>query len=98
MTTSQDTGKLQVTKIGTVESDKRDKSRTVVCSYKAKHPKYGKFVSRRTVLQVHDENNESHVGDTVEVVQCRPMSKTKKWKLVRIVEKSQRVELVATQV
>lgn len=87
----------RATKIGTVESDKRSKSRTVVVSYKAPHPKYGKFVSQRTVLQVHDENNESRLGDTVEVTQCRPMSKTKRWKLVRIVERSQRVELVTTQ-
>lgn len=89
--------KHRATKIGTVESDKRSKSRTVVLSYKAPHPKYGKFVSKRTVLQVHDENNESRLGDTVEVTQCRPMSKTKRWTLVRIVERSQRVELVTTQ-
>ncbi|MCC6321425.1 MAG: 30S ribosomal protein S17 [Phycisphaerales bacterium] len=90
--------KTTSTKVGTVESDKRSKTRTVVVASKAMHPKYGKYVSRRTVLQVHDEANESHLGDTVEVVQCRPLSKTKRWKLVRIVEKSQRVELVTTQV
>ena len=84
------------TKIGTVESDKRSKSRTVVVNYKSMHPKYGKFVSRRTVLQVHDENNESRLGDTVEVKPCRPMSRTKKWTLVRIVERGNRVELVTT--
>jgi len=86
--------KHKATKIGTVESDKRDKTRTVVVAYKAIHPKYGKFVSRRTVLQVHDAANESKLGDTVEVVQCRPVSKSKRWKLVRVVERSQRVELV----
>ena len=90
--------KATSTKTGTVESDKRSKTRTVVVASKAKHPKYGKYVSRRTVLQVHDENNESRVGDTVEVTQCRPMSKTKRWTLVRVVEKSQRVELVTSQV
>ena len=84
------------TKTGTVESDKRSKSRTVVVNYKSMHPKYGKFVSRRTVLQVHDENNESRLGDTVEVKPCRPMSRTKKWTLVRIVERGSRVELVTT--
>ncbi len=74
-------------KIGVVESDARDKSRKVVIHYKSKHPKYGKFVSKRTVLHVHDENNESAMGDVVEIVQCRPISKTKSWKLNRIVEK-----------
>ena len=88
----------RATKIGTVESDKRSKTRTVVVAYKSKHPKYGKYVSRRTVLQVHDPENLSHLGDKVEVTQCRPISRTKRWVLVRIVEKSQRVELVATQV
>ena len=74
-------------KVGVVESDSRDKSRKVVIKYRSKHPKYGKYVSKRTVLQVHDEKNESHVGDVVEVAQCRPISKTKSWKLMRIVEK-----------
>lgn len=74
-------------KIGVVESDARDKSRKVVIQYKTKHPKYGKYVSKRTVLHVHDENNESTNGDVVEIVQCRPISKTKSWKLSRIVEK-----------
>jgi small subunit ribosomal protein S17 len=74
-------------KIGVVESDSRDKSRKVAIDYKAKHPKYGKYVSKRTVLHVHDETNESHVGDVVEIIQCRPVSKTKSWKLNRIVEK-----------
>jgi small subunit ribosomal protein S17 len=95
MTTNDTTHRA--TKIGTVESDKRDKTRTVVLSYKAPHPKYGKFVSRRTVLQVHDETNDSKLGDTVEVTQCRPMSRTKRWTLVRVVERGQRVELVTTQ-
>jgi len=88
--------KTVTTMTGTVESDKRDKSRTVVVDYKTMHPKYGKFVSRRTVLQVHDEKNDSKLGDTVEVKPCRPMSKTKKWTLVRIVERGNRVELVTT--
>ncbi|MEL7471947.1 MAG: 30S ribosomal protein S17 [Planctomycetota bacterium] len=77
---------LKGTRIGVVESDARDKSRKVVLRFVAKHPKYGKYVARRTVLQVHDEHNESHNGDVVEVAQCRPISKTKSWKLVRIVE------------
>jgi small subunit ribosomal protein S17 len=74
-------------KIGVVETDTRDKSRKVVIHYKAPHPKYGKFVSKRTVMHVHDENNESHIGDVVEIVQCRPISKTKSWKISKIIEK-----------
>lgn len=75
------------TKIGTVESDGRDKTRKVVVRFVAKHPKYGKFIKRRTVLHVHDEANESRTGDVVEVAQCRPVSKTKCWRLVRVVER-----------
>lgn len=84
------------TKVGIVESDKRSKTRTVVVRYKAMHPKYGKYVSRKTVLQVHDEANDSRLGDTVEVKQCRPLSKTKRWTLVRVVERSTRVEVIAS--
>ena len=61
-------------KIGVVESDARDKSRKVVVRYVAKHPKYGKYIARRTVLHVHDETNEAKRGDVVEVVPCRPVS------------------------
>ena len=73
-------------RIGVVESDKRDKTRKVVIDYLAKHRKYGKYVRRRTVLHVHDEENSSHKGDRVEVAPCRPISKTKSWRLVRVVE------------
>ncbi len=79
-------GAIKGVKIGVVDSDARDKSRRVVIAYRAKHPKYGKYVSKRTRLHVHDENNESKVGDTVEIIECRPMSKTKKWKLLRVVK------------
>ena len=82
------------TKVGVVESDKRAKTRKVVVQFKERHPKYGKYMAKRTVLHVHDENNESSLGDTVEVAQCRPISKTKRWRLVRVVEKSRRVELI----
>jgi small subunit ribosomal protein S17 len=75
------------TKTGVVESDKRDKTRKVVVSYLDPHPKYGKYIKKRTVLHVHDEKNESKTGDVVEVAQCRPVSKTKSWRLVKIVEK-----------
>jgi small subunit ribosomal protein S17 len=75
-------------RIGIVASDARDKTRKVVIAYSARHPKYGKYIKRRTVLQVHDANNESHKGDRVEVAECRPISKTKSWILTRVVEKA----------
>lgn len=78
--------KVEGSKIGVVESDKRSKSRTVTVAYQSKHPKYGKYIAQRTVLQVHDEGNVSKLGDVVEVIPCRPMSKSKSWKLVRVVE------------
>ena len=90
-TTAEET-KKSTTTIGVVESDVRDKTRKVVVNYMVQHPKYGKYVRRRTVLQVHDENNESRNGDRVEGAACRPISKTKSWKLVRIVERGNRVE------
>ena len=84
--TDHATEKHVATQIGFVESDARDKSRKVVVGYLSRHPKYGKFVRKRTVLQVHDENNESRKGDRVEVAPCKRVSKTKSWKLVRVVE------------
>lgn len=75
------------TRTGVVESDQRDKTRKVVVRYAAQHSKYGKYVARRTVLHVHDESNESRRGDVVEVAECRPISKTKSWRLVRVVER-----------
>ncbi len=80
--------KIKGAKIGVVESDKRSKSRRVVVSFLTMHPKYGKYVRNRSVLQVHDENNESRLGDRVEVAPCRPMSKTKFFTLVRVVERA----------
>jgi len=76
------------TQQGRVISDKMDKSITVAIERKVKHPLYGKFIKRTTKLHVHDENNECSIGDTVEVKECRPLSKTKSWTLVRIVEKA----------
>lgn len=64
-----------------------DKSIKVSIDYRIKHPKYGKYVKRRTKLSVHDQRNEAAVGDMVEVSQCRPRSKTKSWRLVRVVQK-----------
>jgi small subunit ribosomal protein S17 len=70
---------------GVVESDKRSKTRTVVVNYQQRHAKYGKYMRKTTVLQAHDEGNTSKAGDTVEVAPCRPVSKTKTWKVVRVV-------------
>lgn len=84
------------TKVGVVRSDVRDKTRQVVVPFKVMHAKYGKYVSRRTVLHVHDETNESHMGDTVEVAPCRRLSKTKSWKIVRIVSRGQVIEEIAS--
>lgn len=80
---------------GIVTSDKAKKSRRVEIPRLVKHKKYGKYLRRRTVCHVHDENEESHAGDTVEIVECAPKSKLKRWELVRVVKKSQAVDLVA---
>ncbi len=84
---------LKGTKTGVVESDKRPQTRRVVVAYASKHPKYGKYIRQRTVLHVHDDKSESRVGDVVEVAPCRPFSKTKTWRLVKVVER--RSELAA---
>jgi small subunit ribosomal protein S17 len=73
---------------GRVTSAKMDKSFTVALERKVKHPIYGKYVKRTTKLHVHDENNECALGDLVEIKECRPLSKTKSWTLVKIVEKA----------
>jgi small subunit ribosomal protein S17 len=81
--------------IGVVTGDKMDKTRRVEIERLVRHPKYGKFLSRRTVCHVHDEKNESRQGDTVEIVECPPKSRTKRWDLVRVVAESQQVDLAA---
>jgi small subunit ribosomal protein S17 len=73
---------------GIVTRDKMSKTRRVEVERLVRHPKYGKFVKRRTVCYVHDEKNESHLGDTVEIIESRPLSKTKRWELVKIVKKA----------
>src|ERR1700683_2283383 len=73
--------------IGVVASDKGDKTIKVVVNYQMRHPKYGKYLKRRTVLHVHDQKNEAKEGDTVEIAECRPLSKTKHHRLVKIVER-----------
>ncbi|ASI89716.1 MULTISPECIES: 30S ribosomal protein S17 [Vibrio] len=76
------------TQQGRVISNKGDKSIVVAIERMVKHPIYGKFVKRTTKLHAHDENNECGIGDTVEVRECRPLSKMKSWTLVSIVEKA----------
>ena len=71
-----------------VISDKMDKSATVLIERKVKHPIYGKFVKKSTKIHIHDENNECGIGDTVQISECRPMSKTKSWTLVKVVNKA----------
>lgn len=73
---------------GTVTSDANSKTRRVEISTRVMHPTYGKYIRRRTVCIVHDEDDASHRGDIVEIVECRPMSKNKRWQLVRVVEES----------
>ena len=80
--------KVLRTQTGSVISDRMDKTVTVLIERKVKHPLYGKFVKKSTKLHVHDENNECSMGDTVQITECRPLSKTKSWTLVKVVEKA----------
>jgi small subunit ribosomal protein S17 len=80
---------------GIVTSDKMAKTRRVEIPRLVKHPRYGKYVRRKTICHVHDENNESQAGDLVEIIESRPMSRLKRWALVRVVEKGRMVDLVA---
>ena len=75
------------TLVGVVTRDKMDKTRRVEVSRLVKHARYGKYIRRRTVCYVHDEKNETRVGDKVEIMETRPMSNLKNWRLVRIVTK-----------
>ena len=75
-------------RIGVVVSDKMDKTIVVAIRTRVKHPLYGKIMNRTTKLKAHDENNECGIGDTVRVMETRPLSKEKHWRLVEIVEKA----------
>ena len=79
---------LRKTKTGLVTSSKMDKTITVAVERKVKHPIYGKFVKKTTKFHAHDEKNECGVGDTVKIMESRPLSKTKRWLLVEVVEKA----------
>lgn len=78
--------------VGVVKTDKMKKTRRVEIPRMMKYPKYGKYVRTRTVCYVHDENEESSIGDTVEIEECRPLSKMKRWTLVSVLKKAERIE------
>ena len=80
---------------GVVVSDRSSKTITVRVSHRFPHPKYGKMVRQDRKVHAHDEAGEAHVGDTVEVVECRPMSRTKRWRLVRVIERNPEASLSA---
>lgn len=85
------------TLVGVVTRDKMDKTRRVDVERLVKHARYGKFIKKRTICYVHDEKNESHAGDTVEIMETRPLSKQKCWRLIRVVTKAPaKVQLAET--
>ena len=79
---------LRKEKIGRVVSNKMTKSITIAVDRKVNHPIYGKFVNKTTKFMAHDEQNEAGIGDTVRIMETRPLSKNKRWRLVEIVEKA----------
>ncbi len=83
-----ETRNLRKERTGVVFSNKMDKSITVAVRWKEKHPIYGKFVNKTKKYHAHDEKNECNVGDTVRIMETRPMSKTKRWRLVQIIERA----------
>ena len=83
-----ETRNLRKERTGVVTSNKMDKSITVAIKWKEKHPIYGKFVNKTKKYHAHDENNECNIGDTVKIMETRPLSKTKRWRLVQIIERA----------
>jgi len=79
---------LRKTRVGVVTSDKMEKTITVAVRDNVKHPLYGKIVKRTYKLKAHDEENQAHIGDTVRVMETRPLSKDKRWRLVEIMERA----------
>ena len=79
---------LRKTRIGVVSSNKMTKTITVAVERKVKHPIYGKFVKKTTKFHAHDEKNECTIGDVVKIMETRPLSKTKRWRLVEVIEKA----------
>src|SRR2546425_5657796 len=89
---------LRRVEVGVVTSDKMNKTRRVEIPRLVKHARYGKYIRRRTICHVHDEQNESRMGDTVEIMETRPLSKTKTWRLMRIVTKAPQTPAVPKEV
>ena len=85
---TENTRAFRKTRIGQVVSDKMDKTIVVAVRERVRHPLYGKIMNQTTKFKVHDENNECGIGDTVEVMETRPLSKDKRWRLIRIIEKA----------
>ncbi len=83
-----ETRNLRKERIGVVFSDKMDKTVTVTVKWKEKHPIYGKFVSKTKKFHAHDEKNDCNVGDTVRIMETRPLSKTKRWRVVEVIERA----------
>ena len=79
---------MRKTRVGVVVSDKKDKTITIAVKYRVRHPLYGKIMNRTTKIKAHDENNECGIGDTVRVMETRPLSHDKRWRLVEIIEKA----------
>ena len=79
---------MRKTRVGVVVSDKMDKTITIAAKYRVRHPLYGKIMNRTTKIKAHDENNECGIGDTVRVMETRPLSHDKRWRLVEIIEKA----------
>ena len=79
---------LRKVRQGVVSSDKMDKTITVAVKWKEKHPIYGKFVNKTKKYHAHDEKNECNIGDTVRIMETRPLSRTKRWRLIEIIEKA----------
>ncbi len=82
------TRNLRKERIGRVVSNKMNKSITVAVERKVKHPMYGKFMTKTTKFMAHDQNNDCHIGDTVKIMETRPLSKLKRWRLVEILERA----------
>ena len=79
---------MRKTRVGVVVSDKMDKTITIAVKYRVRRPLYGKIMNRTTKIKAHDENNECGIGDTVRVMETRPLSHDKRWRLVEIIEKA----------
>ena len=79
---------MRKTRVGVVVSDKMDKTITIAVKYRVRHPLYGKIMNRTTKIKAHDENNECCIGDTVRIMETRPLSRDKRWRLVEIIEKA----------